>query len=310
MPTLSDRPTARSTLVLAALVLVVVAAGGSYTVQRGDTLSEIARRHGTSVEALAEANSLRNPNLIFVGQQLTIPGETVLHVVEPGETLSTIARRYGLTVADLAAANGIVDPDRIYAGTRLQVAAAPAAPPTPQVERRIHVVQPGETLTALARRYGTTARQIAEANDLADPDLIRVGQALSVPASGFLCPVPGATFFNDYGFARPGGRFHEGNDLFAPRGTPVQAPVSGTVEHYEGTIGGLQFRLRAADGTIYIGTHLESFGKSGRVAAGEVIGYMGDTGSARGGRPHLHFEIILPDRGNINPYPILAEACG
>lgn len=302
----------KTVLVMAALLLAVAAGGGTYTVERGDTLWRIAQQHGTSARAIAEANGLANPHLIFPGQTLQIPGSTpATHQVRRGETLASIASSYGTTIQALAAANGITDIHRIYAGTQLRLTASAAAAPAPStvVQRQIHLVQSGETLSGIALRYGTTVRAIVEANAIDDPDRIRVGTALSVPAGGFVCPVAGATFFNDWGFTRPGGRFHEGNDLFAPAGTPVVAPVAGTARHLEGPIGGLQFRLVSADGTTYVGTHLSGSGAAGQVAAGQVIGYVGDSGNARGSRPHLHFEIIRPGGESVNPYPALEEAC-
>lgn len=97
--------------------------------------------------------------------------------------------------------------------------------------------------------------------------------------------------------------------MFAPRGTPVLAPVSGFVHQIEGTIGGIQFRLEGDNGNRYIGTHMDSFGKSGKVVAGEVIGYVGDSGNAKGSNPHLHFEIALNRTETVNPYPYLVPAC-
>src|SRR3546814_1348586 len=96
---------------------------------------------------------------------------------------------------------------------------------------------------------------------------------------------------NDGGSPRSGGRFHVGNDLFAPRGMPFVAVVSGTVVQTTGRIGGRQVKLAGDDGVSYYGTHLDGFGASGRVNAGDVIGYVGTTGNAAGGTPHVHFEV-------------------
>src|SRR5690606_3336904 len=100
---------------------------------------------------------------------------------------------------------------------------------------------------------------IAKANSLKNPNLIRVGQVLSIPGAAWVCPVKGGTFVNDWGVGKPDGRWHQGIDIFAPRGTEVQAPVSGKIELVTGTIGGLQFYLYGDDGFTYIGTHLEAF---------------------------------------------------
>ncbi len=302
----------------ATLTLALTAAMSGYTVERGDTLSGIAAQHGVTTADLASANGITNPDRIYVGQHLTIPGSgstsptATTYVVESGDTLASIARRLGTTVEAIAAANGITNPNLVYVGTQLTISDAPITPSTAPGSggSGTHTVTAGETLSGIAARYGTTAAQLASANGLGDPNKIRSGQVLEVPGSrGFVCPVPGGDFFNDWGFPRSGGRYHVGTDLFAPRGTPVLAPVSGYVHQIVGTIGGIQFRLEGNDGHRYIGTHMDSFGKGGEVRAGEVIGYVGDSGNARGSRPHLHFEIILDRATNTNPYPYLQEAC-
>jgi putative chitinase len=103
----------------------------TYIVQRGDTLYSIARRYGTTVEAIAAANGIANPNQIRVGQKLTIPtsgspapvppsGGTT-YVVQPGDNLFRIALRYNMSYLYLASYNGISDPSRIYVGQVLRI---------------------------------------------------------------------------------------------------------------------------------------------------------------------------------------------
>jgi murein DD-endopeptidase MepM/ murein hydrolase activator NlpD len=116
--------------------------------------------------------------------------------------------------------------------------------------------------------------------------------------------VAGAQYFNDWGFPRGATRYHEGNDLFARYGSKVMAPVSGTVEVIQGTLGGLQFNLYGSDDVEYLGSHLDSAGKTGKVNAGDVIGYVGNSGNAAGTNPHLHFGMYI-DGLAINPYPTL-----
>jgi murein DD-endopeptidase MepM/ murein hydrolase activator NlpD len=98
--------------------------------------------------------------------------------------------------------------------------------------------------------------------------------------------------------------------MLSPRGTPVVASVSGTVEGHTSSLGGTSYTLRGDDGTTYYGTHLDSLsGVSGRVARGTVLGRVGNSGNARGGPPHLHFEIRPGGGGAVNPYPTLAASC-
>jgi LysM repeat protein len=108
------------------------ASGGTYchVVKRGETLTSIANQYGVSVQALAAANNLANPNVIYVGQCLVIPGTTpptscgpctVTHTVKSGEYLKQIAAKYGSTWQCIASANGLSNPNLIYPGQRLVV---------------------------------------------------------------------------------------------------------------------------------------------------------------------------------------------
>jgi LysM repeat protein len=314
----------------------------AYTVRSGDTLASIAARHRTSVSALAAANGIANPNLIVVGRSLQVAGGASpasggsggssssapttssggrqlagqRHTVQYGDTIAGIAGRYGIRTQDLITWNGLVD-GRIYATTRLVLfdpGPLPGLGGGGSTPGGTHTVQSGQTLSSIASRHGVSVSALASANGISDPTRLQVGQKLTVPAGsggggGFVCPVPGATFFNDWGFPRSGGRSHAGTDLFAPRGTPVRAPVAGHVAIATGSIGGKQFRLTAADGTLYFGSHLHSFGATGPVAAGTVIGTVGDTGNAAGSRPHLHFEVHPGGRSPANPFPLLYGRC-
>jgi LysM repeat protein len=289
-------------------LLMVAAASSSYVVKHGDTLSTIAEEFNTSVAAIAEANEIPNPDRIYAGQELVIPGSDA-YVVQPGDTLQRVANKTGTTVAVLAEANGITNPNLLYVGTQLQLAVPAHIFQADTSTATTYVVQPGDTLGGIAARYKTTVSSVVELNRLADPNLIRMGATLVINGAGWLCPVPGATFFNDWGFPRSGGRFHEGNDLFSPPGTPIVAPVSGTVWQVVGDIGGYQFNLEGDDGHLYIGSHMDEFAKAGYVQAGDIVGYVGDSGNAQGSRPHLHFEIHADGENPVNPYPTLAEAC-
>jgi len=101
--------------------------GATYVVQRGDNLSRIGQRFGVSWQALATANNIVNPNQIFAGQVLTIPGATpqpqpaVTHLVQPGDTLFRISLRYGVPWTSIAAANNISSPYVIYVGQTLVI---------------------------------------------------------------------------------------------------------------------------------------------------------------------------------------------
>ncbi len=320
----------------------------TYTVQRGDSLYKIAARLGVTIAALATANDISNPDLIRVGTVLTVPGGepatssgggddgaggavvagTATYVVQRGDTLGRIAARFGISVSALAEANGITNPNLIFPGAQLLVSgggdggSSPAPPPrlsdevwiapgAGETAAEAYTVVGGDTIAKIAGRYGIGISDIVEANRLSNPNLLRVGQVLTIPlGDGWVCPVPGAPFGDTWGAPRPGGRLHEGTDLFAPTGTPILAPVSGIVTIQTGQIAGIQFTLEGDDGHWYFGTHLSEATVTGRVVAGQEVGKVGNTGNAITTPPHLHFEIHRNEKGNeLNPYHTLVKAC-
>ncbi|MEQ9336944.1 MAG: LysM domain-containing protein, partial [Miltoncostaeaceae bacterium] len=104
--------------------------------------------------------------------------------VRPGDTLSGIAARAGVGIQSLAAANGIADPDRIVAGTVLTLpgrGAPSAGGGSPGGPSAGHTVRPGESLSAIAARYGVGVHSLASANGIADPDRIVAGAVLVIP---------------------------------------------------------------------------------------------------------------------------------
>jgi murein DD-endopeptidase MepM/ murein hydrolase activator NlpD len=125
-------------------------------------------------------------------------------------------------------------------------------------------------------------------------------------------PVAGmADYHDDWWEARFGPPFHlhQGTDIFAARGTPVRAPFAGVVRFEDGGLGGKGAYVTQPDGTYYYMAHLDGFAKKlsngMAVKQGDVVGYVGDTGNALGGSPHVHFEIHPRGGAATNPKPIL-----
>ena len=158
----------------------------TYTVQAGDTLYGLAVRFGTTVAELASLNGISADALLAVGQTLQVPGGATtppnIHVVQAGENLYRIALRYGTTWQELAQLNGIADPTTLYVGQKLTLPSGSTdTGGTTPPGSRTHVIQAGDTLYALALRYGVTAQAIANANGLTLYSILYVGQTLTIP---------------------------------------------------------------------------------------------------------------------------------
>lgn len=169
-----------------------------YTVQRGNTLSGIASRYGTTVGEIARINNIRNVNLIFPGQILRIPtnstvqgNETratgkIIYTVKPGDTLSEIALRYGVTVNQIVSLNNIRNPNLIFPGEKLRITSISMPNSNQNQElnkpttQRVYIVQRGDTLSGIALRFGTTVQNLVNLNNIQNPNLIFVGQRIII----------------------------------------------------------------------------------------------------------------------------------
>jgi hypothetical protein len=138
-----------------------------------------------------------------------------------------------------------------------------------------------------------------------------------------------ATYTDDYGDARGSGR-HEGNDIMAPRRTVAVAAEAGRVSFYTtSSRAGCMLYLHGRSGVKYLYVHLNNDLTAGNdntgrcvpgvayptglksgadVVAGQPVGFVGDSGNANGGAPHLHFELHPRGRGDVNPHPYLRRA--
>jgi murein DD-endopeptidase MepM/ murein hydrolase activator NlpD len=129
------------------------------------------------------------------------------------------------------------------------------------------------------------------------------------------CPVDGPTSFTDtFGEPRSGGRTHQGVDMFAATGTPVAAIVDGSVlRKTSSPAGGITLYYTGGDGYEYFYAHLSGYADVSpgqKMSAGDRLGFVGDTGNAGGGPPHLHFEARPNGGAPINPTSIARKACG
>lgn len=155
-----------------------------YVVEKGDTLSEIAKKFGISVKAIADFNGIDDPDVIATGQILRIPlrdpGEGMFktYTIQSGDTLLGIARMFGTDVNTLARLNGIPNPDLIEVGRVIRV-------PADTLSDRVYIVQSGDTLFDIANMHGTTVETLADLNGIVDPGYIEAGQVIRLPSENF-----------------------------------------------------------------------------------------------------------------------------
>ena len=156
----------------------------SYVIQPGDSLSVLADRWSTTVQALADANGISNPNLIQVGMGLRFPrGPAALppieYTVQPGDTLGAIASHFDSTTATLMRLNELGDANLLRIGQTLRIPRAGTSR-TFAPQPIFYTAEWGDSLTAIAGRFDTSVESILELNQIGDANLIRIGQELRV----------------------------------------------------------------------------------------------------------------------------------
>ncbi len=233
-----------------------------YVVREGDTLSQIAHMFDVSAKTILWANDISNPSKIRPGDTLVIlPITGVRHVVKKGDTIASIAKKYSGDVDDILAYNQLASSEDIVVGDT--------------------VVIPDGTIAPTPTKSSTPARSGSIAS--------------GGGSAGFTHPLPGSV-------RSQGIHGYNGVDLAAPAGTPILAAAAGEVivSRSSGWNGGygLYVVIKHANGTQTLYSHMSknAVAIGAKVSAGEVIGYVGNTGRSTGN--HLHFEV----RGARNPF--------
>jgi murein DD-endopeptidase MepM/ murein hydrolase activator NlpD len=285
--------------------------GSPVTVGYGETIENIARKHGVPVAALMQTNGLREASHIRPGQRLVIPryvsGATHtavahapaqaaasgnVHVVQSGETLMSIARHNGITLSALAHANRIQTNSKLAIGDRITIPGAghevAAAHPAPAPQ----VAQP-RTVPAEKIKVASAAVQNARVAKEEPPTTETVVKSAE-PTGGmpsFRWPVRGRVIA---GFgSKANGTQNDGINLAVPEGTPIKAADDGVVAYAGNELKGYGnlVLIRHANGYVSAYAHAsELMVKRGdTIKRGQVIAHAGQTGSVTS--PQLHFEI-------------------
>ena len=324
-----------------ATAAATAAAPATYVVRGGDSLYDIARDHGLTVDALIAWNDL-DGTLIRPGQVLSLardadapPAPPLVVHVQPGDSLWSIARAHGSTVDALAMANGLSASSTLRVGLALTVpgrfAAIDATTGAPSTNvggaaaEEVRVM-PGDNLWKIARQHNTTIAAIMSLNGLTNDrlaagDVLRVlpgpdlgiasdvvGSAAYVPqgAAAMVWPLVGQ-ITSRFGWRRltiGGSNMHNGLDIGGRTGDPIRSATAGVVT-FSGWRGGYGYVVVIENGdTEYWYGHASALlaEVGDRVAPGDLVARVGSTGISTG--PHLHFEIRV-DGTPIDPLPIL-----
>ncbi len=237
---------------------------------RGDSVYALSRRHRVPMRAIIEANGLRPPYRLRVGQRIELPRPRI-HIVASGDTLYGISRQYGVDLFTLARANDLGEPYTIRVDQRLavpsavtRVAVAPPVPPTAK----------SAPIAAAPRPSPPSARPPPP-----------------VPGKGFLWPVRGKVLS---GFGpKSKGLHNDGINIAASRGSAVRAAESGIVAYAGNELRGFGnlLLIKHAGGWVTAYAHNETLlvTAGDKVSKGQPIARVGSTGNVT--KPQLHFEL-------------------
>jgi murein DD-endopeptidase MepM/ murein hydrolase activator NlpD len=202
----------------------------------------------------------------------------------------------------------IVDPAKPASGPTTTTAAGATTTTKPPVS-----LSPGQAEAFVRDQQRTAASSTAALIEALQP-LQNLGmtarEALTVGMGEF--PILGLANWNDDWLdyrAGPPVHAHQGTDVFSAFDTPVRTPVDGIVRFEDSGLGGKGAFVTAPDGTYYYMAHLNSFNadltNGAAVKQGQIVGYNGDSGNAKGGAPHVHFEVHPGGGAAVNPKPFL-----
>jgi murein DD-endopeptidase MepM/ murein hydrolase activator NlpD len=267
-------------------------------VQRGDTLTALARRHNVSTQALIDANHLRAPYALQTGQRLSLPraqapASQVVETISAGSVPPAVpagkVESAPLSPISSAPAPGHETAKPVVASEQPAHDAKPTAQPQPAPT---HDAKSAETPAAAADASATlTHRHVANIEPASIP--ARAGR-------GFVWPVRGRVV-SDFG-SKGGGLHNDGINIAAAQGTPIRAAESGVVVYAGNELRGFGnlVLLRHADGWMTAYGHAEELTvqRGDQVKRGQVIGRVGATGNVTS--PQVHFEIRRGSRP-VNP---------
>jgi murein DD-endopeptidase MepM/ murein hydrolase activator NlpD len=262
------------------------------TVQKGDTLYALSKRHNTSLRGLIDQNHLQPPYALSVGQKLSLP-KMVSYKVQKGDTLYSISKTFSVSQAQIVSMNGMKEPYSLHLGQELNLGGTSS-------NGNYRVIE-----TASTTPPKQISRQVSAAHGPVRPQpkpvftpTARAGGKFSWPASGRILS----------GFGpKAGGLHNDGINIAAPRGTPVKAAENGVVAYAGNELKGFGnlVLIKHSDGYMTAYAHLDKItqGKGTIVKKGQNIATIGTSGGMK--TPQLHFELRRGKKP-INPNQFLS----
>jgi murein DD-endopeptidase MepM/ murein hydrolase activator NlpD len=285
--------------VLSTLILVLcLSACGTWwgspdeiVVKRGDTLYSLSKRYDVQLRDLIDANNLRPPYTLRIGQVLRVPISNY-HVVKRGDTLYSLSRKYNVDVKTLAANNGLESPYTLIVGQRLAINGYRNSSSSVTSTYRS-----SSGTTSAYRPVTTVTPQVKPTTSVSSTQPTQSTKVSKYRKTKFAWPVRGS-ICSRYGTIGKG-RANDGINIKAAQGTAVKAADRGTVAYAGNELKGFGnlILVRHDDGWITAYAHNEKLlvKKGQSVARGEKIATVGTTGGVN--TPQLHFEI----RAGKNP---------
>lgn len=285
--------------------------GRAVTVQQGETVYSLSRKHNVPAEVILKANNLQSASMIQPGQRLVIPmrrnasapanqnvpaaNPSAMHTTASGDTIYSLSRKYKVTPRAIAGANNMTLSTQLKVGQQIRIPAAapiantPAAQPQP-LQRNVQTVPQSQP------------QQVVQSDNVPAPENVGVVRPNTVPtvsdtpraqntAPTFHWPVRGR-ILSAYG-KKPNGQQNDGINVSVPDGTPIRASEDGVVAYAGNELKGFGnlVLIRHADNWVTAYAHLGTIDvkKDQKVKRGEIIARAGQTGGVTS--PQLHFEI-------------------
>ncbi|MFE8700827.1 LysM peptidoglycan-binding domain-containing protein [Cytobacillus sp. FJAT-54145] len=287
----------------------------SYTIQSGDTFWKISQKFNVPFADLLAANPNRDPNNLYVGQEVQIPVKHTTtdytpYKIQSGDTFWKISQKFGISYADLLAANPNANPNNLIIGQEIHIPVSPELeqeieiPVSPKPSTNSYVIQSGDTFWSISQKLGVPYTEILAANPTANPTNLYPGLVIQIPVKSTSIEAPATyadgkfplakgtyqPFTDTYGDGRTFNtdgtqtRKHEGIDLIAPTGTPIYSIYDGVVINKGwNTYGGWRLTVKTPDGkTAFYYAHMSKYASNTdigtKITKGQLIGYVGSTG--------------------------------